>query len=103
VIPANCICGISSSAQGHCKVRVTDDAVQEYLDLAEEWLSSRGIEKCHSAARYTFLCMKLYWSETKMKRLHWLSFIFKNSPFQDVESCPGNVLMDSSISKATMF
>jgi hypothetical protein len=95
-IPAVCSCGLTSKPHGSCRLRVTDDAMQEYLDLVKEWLLGPEVEHCHSSARFAQPCMRIYWSERKIKRLQTLSLLFKSAPLQDLQPCVLDVLLHSS-------
>jgi len=98
-VPAVCGCGLGSKGQEACKLRVTDDVMQEYLDLVKEWLLGTEIERCHSSARFAEPCMRQYWAGWKLKRLQTLSLVFRFVPLQYVEPCVLDVLKHSSMLK----
>lgn len=98
-IPAACGCGLSSKGQEACKLRVSDDITQEYLDLVKDWLLGTEIQHCHSSARFAEACMRQYWAEWKVKRLQTLSLAFRSVPWQDIEPCVLDVLVHSSMLK----
>lgn len=95
-MPAVCSCGLTSVSHGTCKLRVTDDLLQDYLDLLREWLLGPEIEHCHSSARFAVPCLHTYWSTSKLRRLRTLSLLLKPTPMQDLHSCVVDVLLHSS-------
>ena len=98
-----CTCGFSSTPHKYCSVRPTDDISSEYIKLARAWVLGKEVENCHTAGRFQFRCLERFWDRGLTQRLKFLSATKRPRPFQDLEMCALEVLINSSLGPSSVF
>ena len=85
---SRCECGLNKNGTKYCSLLPGDKESKEFHDIAQNWVSSSAISKCHTHQRGSMQCMYDWWNLADASTFKYYQSRSLNWPkLQNTEDC----------------